>query len=112
MTDQDAKLDGLNSKDELIRELKKLYGNLNDDDTVTIIEFKVTELLDIPENAIWSKITPHEIAKLALEHLDLSDSERKILDVLIKTRSLRRTAKKLFGDIRHRWRIRKLLKSA
>jgi len=43
LTDEDAKKDGFNSKDELIQALKKIYGDIKDSDFVTIVHFVVVE---------------------------------------------------------------------
>lgn len=110
LNDEDARLDGLNSRDELLKALRKFYGNISDDDTVTIIEFDVIQFLDIPEKHLWREIPPHQLAKLALKHLDLNENKRKILETIVKTKSIRKTSKLHFGDLRYRHRVRKLLK--
>jgi len=43
LTDEDAKRDGFNSKDELIQALKKIYGEVKDSEFVTIVYFEVVE---------------------------------------------------------------------
>lgn len=110
LNDEDAKLDGLNSRDELLKVLKRLYGNISDEDIVTIIEFDVIQFMNVVEGYLWKELPPYQLAELALKHLDLSDNERKILETIIKTRSIRRASKLHFGTLRHRYKIRKLLK--
>uniref|UniRef100_A0A7C3UGX2 ASCH domain-containing protein n=1 Tax=Geoglobus ahangari TaxID=113653 RepID=A0A7C3UGX2_9EURY len=39
LTDEDAKKDGFNSKEELIEALKKIYGSIKDSEFVTIVHF-------------------------------------------------------------------------
>jgi len=39
LTDEDAKKDGFNSREELIEALKKIYGNIKDSEFVTIVHF-------------------------------------------------------------------------
>ena len=112
LTDEDAQLDGFKNRNELLKELKSYYGKLSDDDIVTIIRFRVKEILNKPEGKYPPLISPYEIAKLALEHLELNEKERKIFQTLVKTKSLRKTAKKHFGKLSQRWRIRKMLSKA
>lgn len=39
LTDDDAKKDGFNSREELIKALKRIYGNIKDSEFVTIVHF-------------------------------------------------------------------------
>lgn len=41
LNDEDARVDGFESKEELIRTLKRIYGEINDSDFVTIVHFEV-----------------------------------------------------------------------
>jgi len=43
LTDEDAKRDGFESREELIRALKRIYGDIRDNDFVTIVHFKIVE---------------------------------------------------------------------
>ncbi len=43
LTDEDAKRDGFGSREELIRALKRIYGDIKDNDFVTIVHFKIVE---------------------------------------------------------------------
>ena len=43
LTDEDARRDGFNSKEELIQALKKIYGEIKDNEFVTIVHFEVVE---------------------------------------------------------------------
>ncbi len=109
LDEEDAKEDGFDSREELLREIKRLYGN---PEKVCIIKFKFKEFK--------SEVTPHkmyygdedlvEMAKRALEHLNLSERDRKILQIFVRTRSIRKTALKL-GGIRKRGVVRKVLRS-
>ncbi len=109
ITDDDARMDGLTSKEELLKELREHYGEIKDDDIVTIILFDIVEFLDKPEEKYPHGLKPFEIAKLALDNLELSEKERRILRLLVKTQSIRKTAKKIYGKLSSRWKIRKLL---
>ena len=110
LADKDAILDGLGSKEELLKELKTLYGEIRDTDDVTIIEFEILEKLNEPEDSYMKNLRPHELAKIILKRFDISEEERKILEVLVKTKSIRKTARRIFGNIANRWKIRKILK--
>lgn len=112
LTEEDAKKDGFSSVKTLIKELKKSYGNIKPDDIVTIIEFnvvkKLTEL-DIEEP--WLGLKPVEIARIALRYCkNIPEDDRKILEDLTRTESIRKTAIRLFGNINKRWKIRKTLR--
>ncbi len=41
LTDNDALLDGFDNRDELIRALKKIYGNVREEEFVTVVHFTV-----------------------------------------------------------------------
>ncbi len=113
LTDEDAKLDGFSSKEMLIRELRKLYGNVKPDTYVTILELKVLEYLNMTDDAVNASLSPVEIARLALYYnVPLSDEEKRILKMLLDVGSLRKLAIKLFGTIEKRWIIRKVVRKA
>lgn len=109
LTDDDAKIDGFSSRDELINALKEHYGDIKDDDYVTIIEFDIIEFLNKTEEKTYYGLNAYEIAKLALKYLNLPEEERKILEALVKTRSIRYVAKKFFGKLSKRWKVRRLI---
>jgi len=113
LTDEDAKLDGFSSREELIRELKKLYGDVRPDTYVTILELKVLEYLNMTDDAVNASLSPVEIARLALYYnVPLSEEEKRILKMLLDVGSLRKLAIKLFGTIEKRWIIRKVVRKA
>jgi hypothetical protein len=41
LTDKDAELDGFSTRDELLKELKKIYGDIKEGDLVSVIYFDV-----------------------------------------------------------------------
>ncbi len=41
LTDEDARLDGFTSRQELLRVLRKIYGRLKENEFVTIVHFEV-----------------------------------------------------------------------
>ena len=112
LTEDEAKEDGFSSLEELKRELRKFYPDLKEHDWVTIIKFKVVEKLDFPETYKYGGKTALEIAELALKHkdkLNLSEKELEIIRLLIETQSLRAVAKKVFGSLNARKKVRKVL---
>jgi len=46
LTDEDAKRDGFNTRDELISALKRIYGDIADDEFVTIVHFELAKDLN------------------------------------------------------------------
>ncbi len=115
LTDRDAKLDGFENREELIKALKEHYPDLKDDDIVTIIEFEWVEKFDEPilsEHLPYDGHDPLEIAKKALEEdIPLSPRERELLELLIECGSIRKAAKAL-GGLGHRDKIRKAVRKA
>ncbi len=113
LTDEDAKKDGFNNLDELMKHLRKVYGRIKDDDWVTIIEFKVIQRLDnLPVEDPYMGLRPVDIARIALRYLgkELSEDERKILTALTRTGSIRGAAIELYKTIEKRDRIRRVLR--
>ncbi|AEA46723.1 ASCH domain-containing protein [Archaeoglobus veneficus] len=110
LTEDDARADGFASLRELKRELGRLYG---DADKFYVIRFRL--------RPFDSGVSPHEmyygsadadlveIAKNALEKLELSDEERKILELFLETGSIKKTAIRL-GGMRKRKIVRDVLR--
>ncbi len=115
LTDEDAKKDGFNSKEELIKELRRVYGDVKPNDLVTIIELEIIQRFDelIPEDP-YLGLKPADIGRLALRYLrnDLSNEELKILEELGKGKSIRQVAKELTGSPLNRGRVRSILRRA
>ncbi len=106
LTEEDAKLDGFESKEALIEELKKLgYGG-----SVYVIEFefKPTESVN-PHSMYYGDADLEEIARKALQHLDLSERDREVLKLFLKAGSIRKAAAKL-GGWRKRGEVRAVLR--
>lgn len=114
LTDSDAKKDGFSSRKELLKELKRNYKYLNSNDIVTIIEFSVIKkFTELEIEQPWLGFKPVEIARIALRYCsNITVEERKVLEDLTRTESLRKTAIRLYGNINRRWKIRKVLKKA
>jgi len=119
LTDEDAFLDGFESKKKLKEALKKHYPKLKSEDWVTIIHFEWIEKFEKPifsEEFAWKgiEIDPVKVAKLALEHLsnELTEKQKFYLNLIIQEGSIRKAAMKLGGlHKRHVFRriIRKVL---
>ncbi len=43
LTDSDARLDGFESRDELIEALRRIYGKVRDEEFVTVVHFTLVE---------------------------------------------------------------------
>ncbi len=41
LTDEDAKMDGFKNKHELVQALKRIYGDIKDNEFVTVVHFEV-----------------------------------------------------------------------
>ncbi|RLF05237.1 MAG: ASCH domain-containing protein [Thermoprotei archaeon] len=102
LTEEDAKLDGFSSLYELLKALRQHYPNIRANTPVTVIRFEWIEKFDAPlsdsEYSWRYEETPVEVARLALEKLnDLSWEERTVLEVFVKSGSVRAAARKLGG---------------
>ncbi|HDN75503.1 MAG TPA: ASCH domain-containing protein [Acidilobales archaeon] len=115
LTDEDAIKDGFKSREELINELKNVYGNVSPDDLVTIIELDIVQRFDklIPEDP-YLGLKPADIGRLALRYLrgKMEEDDLKILEELAKGKSIRKLAKELTGSPLNRGKIRKVLRKA
>ena len=111
LTEEDAKLDGFRSKRELLRELHRVYGKVSPEDYVTILYLTVERRISEDE---VKKMPPVDLARIALRYLrnELNEAEVKILEELVRTGSLRKTAVNIYGSIEKRWKIRKILREA
>jgi hypothetical protein len=114
LTDDDAIKDGFSTRDELLDELRHVYGRFSPDDPVTIIEFEEVERIESEGENPYSGLEPADIARIALKYLrdELSDEEREVLLDLTRTNSIRLTAVRLFGGIHRRHRVRRALRNA
>ncbi|MEM1610781.1 MAG: ASCH domain-containing protein [Sulfolobales archaeon] len=113
LSDDDAQRDGFRSLEELIRELRRRYGDISLEDEVTIIELRV--LNKIPSEAVrdpYRGLKPHVIARLALERYrdELDAEEIRVLEEILRSRSIRRASIRLYGSIEARRRIRRILR--
>lgn len=106
--DELAKLDGFKSREELLKTIKDLYGDVEE---VYIIWFDLKPFkkeID-PHEMYYSDLDLVKVAKIALDELNLSEDDRKIVEIFLRTQSIRRTALKL-GSIKKRGIVRKVLR--
>lgn len=109
LTDDDARLDGFKNKEDLKKELRRIYPSIKEHDKVTIIKFRVVEHLDLTEDKRYRGKSAMEIAKMALENAEkigLTEFEKNILAKLLEKRSLRATAREIYGTPLARRKIR------
>jgi len=115
LTDEDARKDGFSNREELINELRSVYGDIKPDDDVTIIELKIIQRFDelIPEDP-YLGLKPSDIGRLALRYLrnELKEDELRILEELAKGKSIRSVAKELTGSPLNRGKIRRIVRKA
>ncbi len=112
--DYEAKLEGYNSREQLIEELKRVYKGIRDNEYVTIIEFEITQKLDmLPPEDPYLGLEPVDIARIALRYLrnELGDLEIKILTDLTRTNSIRKTALRVLGNLNKRGIVRRVIRN-
>ena len=115
LSDDDARLDGFGSREELLEALRRAYGSISMDDIVTIIELELVKRLDkLESDDPYMGLEPADIARLALRYLrgDLSPEDEKIMRSLTATNSIRATAQRLYGSPLNRARVRRVLRRA
>ncbi|MEM4653318.1 MAG: ASCH domain-containing protein [Candidatus Nezhaarchaeales archaeon] len=116
LSDEDAKQDGFESKEALIEALKKIYGDIKEDDDVTIVRFRVLrriESSEMDENSRYLGLRPVDIASIALRYgIKLHPRDLIILKKVAETGSIRRAAVALFGDVTKRKAVRVALSKA
>ena len=106
ITDEEAKLDGFKDAEELRREIERMGY----DGEVYLIYFDFEPLEAVnPHNLYYGDAELEEIARKSLEHLELDERDRKVLETFLKYGSIRRAARKL-GGVRKRGEIRKVLR--
>lgn len=111
----EAKIEGFKTLDELLDSLRNMYGEIREDDYLTIIEFEVVQRLDnLPVEDKYYGLKPSDIARIALRYLseELGELDRRILLDLTRTNSIRRTAINIFHDLNKRGIVRKTIRRA
>jgi hypothetical protein len=111
----EARIEGYERVEDLIKELKNVYGDIDEDEYFTILEFEIVQRLDnLPVEDPYMGLSPADIARIALRYLqsELSELDRKILMDLTRTNSIRKTAINIFKSLNKRGIIRRTLKKA
>ncbi len=114
LTDEEAFLDGFSSREELMKALKSHYRYVNDDSTAHVIVFRLVERFENPvmsSDYAYEGNLPVEIAEKALKYLDLTEKDRELIELFLKSGSLRKAARKL-GSPNKRYLIRDALRRA
>lgn len=114
LSDEDAFLDGFRSREELIHALKEHYKRVDDDSPAHVIVFRLVEKFQKPVTSsdyAYEGNLPVEIAEMALKHLELPEEDRELLELFLRTGSLRKAAYRL-GGLNKRYLIRDALRRA
>ncbi len=114
LTDEDARQDGFKNRKELLEELRRIYGRIDDDTLVSVIRIRNVRALKDAVYDPYSGYRPEQIAKIALRYIPefFSSDEILILENIAKYGSIRTVALKLFNDPLKRGRIRRVLRKA
>lgn len=115
LNEDDVKKDGYSSVAQLIEDLERLYKwKVNPNDIVTVIEFEVVKkLTDLEKDSVYMGLTPTDIAALANRYLrgELSEEDFRIINAVLRYRSIRAASLKLFGSLSKRWLVRRVIKN-
>ncbi|WP_010477956.1 ASCH domain-containing protein [Thermococcus zilligii] len=114
LTNEDALLDGFSSREELINALREHYRWVNENSKAHVVVFKLVEKFNTPvmsSDYAYEGNLPVEIAEKALKYLDLPEEDRKLIELFLKTGSLRKAAYRL-GGLNKRYLIRDTLRRA
>ncbi|RLI70094.1 ASCH domain-containing protein [Archaeoglobales archaeon] len=107
INNEDAKSDGFRNREELLEELENFYGLPN---KIYLIRFKLKSKLESdPYKIHYGNVDLIEIAKKALEHLDLDEHSKNILELFLRLKSVRKVAFRL-GSLKKRGDVRKILR--
>ncbi len=114
LTEEDARIDGFESREELLEALRRSYGSISPSDYVTIIRFELVKRLDEDSEDPYMGLEPADIARIALRYLkdSLTQEEERILRDLTVTGSIRSTALRLYGSPLNRAKVRRTLRKA
>jgi len=109
LNEEIAKKDGFDSFEDFIKEINDYYS----DQELYLIEFELEPFenpLD-PREMYYGEEDLIEIAKKALNSEKLSEREKEILKLFIRTGSIRKTARKI-GGLKNRGIVREVLRKA
>ena len=107
--DEIARMEGFSSRSELVKELRNYYSSSES----YLIEFEFEELEKpvTPREMYYENRDLSDVAKRALDFPDLNQNEKKIIELFLKTGSIRKTAFRL-GGISKRGIVRDALRKA
>ncbi len=107
--DKIAEMDGFSSIHELLDEINSYYCNSD----LYLIEFELEKFCKpvTPHEMYYEGENLMEIARRALKSSALTQEEKEIIDLFLKTGSIRKTALKL-GGISKRGLVRKVMRKA
>ncbi|WP_297496924.1 ASCH domain-containing protein [Thermococcus sp.] len=114
LTDEDAFLDGFSTREELVKALREHYRYVSNGSPAHVVVFRLTERFEKPvmsSDYAYEGNNPIEIAEIALRHLDLSEGDRKLIELFLRAGSLRKAAYRL-GGLNKRYLIRDALRRA
>ncbi len=108
LDDDIAREEGFKSRKELVNEIRKIYGDL---DKVYVIRFRFEPFKRAinPEELYYSRDL-REIAERALRELELSDEEKRILELFLECGSVKKAAMRL-GGVWERKKVREVLRA-
>jgi len=108
LDDDIAREEGFKSRKELVNEIRKIYGDL---DRVYVIRFRFEPFKRAinPEELYYSRDLK-EIAERALRELELSDEEKRILELFLECGSVKKAAMRL-GGVWERKKVREVLRA-
>jgi len=116
LTLDEVREDGFQSREELVKTLRRLYPGerIDEESVVTLIKFNLVKKLEGLTEDEYRRLEPALVARLALRYLGdrLGDEEKRILFDLTRTNSIRRTAYNIYGNALNRARIRKVLRAS
>jgi len=111
----EVKEEGFNSLEELLEAIKHHYPGIKEDALIAVIRFewekKFNPPVSEPEYFRGTQYTPEQIAKMALENVNLTEKEREVLIAVSEEGSIRAAARRL-GGLEKRGSVRRILKRA
>lgn len=90
ITDEEAKLDGFRDAEHLRSEMSKI--GYSGEVYLIHFEFEPLDAID-PHNLYYGNADLENIAKLSLQHLELTEKERSLLEAFLRYGSIRKAGK-------------------
>ncbi|WP_440060152.1 ASCH domain-containing protein [Thermogladius sp. 4427co] len=105
ISEEEARKDGFRSREEFIREIRKLYPDIDENEYVTVIGLRILKRLDVIDSRKpFGGLKPADLARIGLRYLgeELSEIERKILLDLTRTGDIDLTSQRVLKDVGRR----------